>query len=200
MENNNLAPTTPPGQIIANRHFFESPHAMHVAVNPSSNAVHALALAFPNVNAANMLTNLHQFLGSKNNYSIAGSAALYIHACLAPNSDNTLPSRPNDLDVVVNYAGLTRSEYMGQRIQKLGFFKNEMRPGGYHYVDPVTRQTVDIDLIPESRQSFGRFLRNAEWAENFQVAKLDDLLEAAHGVSAGDEFLHHRLFTVSILH
>lgn len=179
MENIGSAPTTPRDQIISSGSFFDTPPASQIKVNPSSEATRALAQAFPQVNAANMLSNLHQFLGSKRNYSIAGSAALYIHACLAPNADNTLPAKPNDLDVVVNYAGLTRSEYMGQKIHELGFVKEEMHPGRYHYTDPETQQTVDLDLIPESRQSFGRFLGNAEWTEDFQLANLDDLLAAA---------------------
>jgi len=180
MEHMNSAPTTPRDQIISNRSFFETPPASQTKVNSSSKATRALAQAFPQVNAATMLSNLHRFLGSKHNYSIAGSAALFIHACLAPNEANTLPTKPNDLDVVVNYAGLTRSEYLATSIQELGFVEAEMHPGRYHYTDPANGHTVDVDLIPDSRHSFGRFLRDAQWAEDFQLAKLDDLLEAAH--------------------
>lgn len=195
MDHMNSAPTTPRDQIISNRSFFETPPASQIKVNASSEAMRALAQAFPQINAATMLNNLHWLLGSKRNYSIAGSTALYIHACLNPNTENALPAKPNDLDVVVNYAGMLRSNYLEGSIQELGFTKAEMHPGRYHYNDPETQQTVDVDLIPESRQSFGQFLRNAAWAEDFQLAKLDDLLDAAqeqissnplsvHGVSA----------------
>ena len=179
MERIDSVPTTPPEQIIPADSFSANLVASQIKVNPTSEALRALAKAFPNVDAANMLSNLHQFLGSKHNYCIVGSTAMFIHACLVSKADRTFPSPPNDLDLVVNYPGMQRTEYMAGNTQEFGLTKEQSRPGRYHYTDPETQKTVRIDLIPESRQSFEPFLRNAQWVDDFQLASIDDLLEAS---------------------